>query len=449
VTLSLPSPGNCGRLGRPDNSIGELLFYRLCPVRSCQAHPNGPTSLLVDRLEALAAWFDRIAAPEWRWMIKRLSANDTGATGAHQVGIYVPRGFALTAFPSLTADELNPRVAMRYELTSHGQRGSPSLIYYNNRRISGGTRDETRLTGFGGSASSLQDPENTGAIAVFAMRPSLGGGELLAWLSSSLEEDDDVEMRVGPLIPGNVLLRETSPRGVTTLTELSPHIPGDCACDLSATELPLGWSTAYPTGEAMRDEAVRRCRAGGQSPDIRLLRRHRCEHALFKSVEAAIESRRVATGFPDVDTFMSLAHTIANRRKSRAGRSLELQVERILEEEGVCFERGAEDEDGNRLDFVFPSGAAYRAATPGQSSSIYFLSAKRTLKERWSQVLKEGKRVTERHLLTLDEGVSEAQFDLMKRARLHLVVPSPNIAKFPPAIRSKLVSFGAFLDKVR
>ncbi|MBM4434160.1 MAG: type II restriction endonuclease [Chloroflexi bacterium] len=409
----------------------------------------GPATLTrVDRVEALAGWFERVAAPEWRWIIKRLSANDTGATGAHQVGIYVPRDFALSAFPALTAKELNPRVPLRYELTSHDQTANPNLIYYNNRPIAGGTRDEARITGFGGSASSLQDAENTGAIVLFALRATPTGGELVAWLSSSLEEDDDIETRVGPLVPGAVLLREPGPRGVATLTEIAPHVQGDCACDLAATELPPGWSTGYPSGESLRDEAVRRCRADGQSPDIRLLQRHRCEHALYKSIESAIETRRVAAGFPDLETFMSLAHTIANRRKSRAGRSLELQVERILEEESIGFERGAPDEDGNRLDFVFPSGSAYKDAASGDPS-VHFLSAKRTLKERWSQVLKEGKKVPTRHLLTLDEGVSEGQFALMQRAGLQLVVPAPNVAKFPPNIRTRLLTFEGFLARVR
>ncbi len=36
-------------------------------------------------------WFSVLAADSnWYVYIKRLSANDTGATGSHQVGIYIP-----------------------------------------------------------------------------------------------------------------------------------------------------------------------------------------------------------------------------------------------------------------------------------------------------------------------------------------------------------------------
>lgn len=76
---------------------------------------------------------------------KRLSANDLGATGGHQVGVLVPKAF-VSHFPALDSPTRNPRAPVR--LMHGGQLfREGNFIYYNNRRF-GGTRDEYRVTPF-------------------------------------------------------------------------------------------------------------------------------------------------------------------------------------------------------------------------------------------------------------------------------------------------------------
>ena len=41
----------------------------------------------MDRIQLLERWLESVSAPDWVWFAKRLSANDTGATGTHQVGL--------------------------------------------------------------------------------------------------------------------------------------------------------------------------------------------------------------------------------------------------------------------------------------------------------------------------------------------------------------------------
>ena len=62
----------------------------------------------------LADWMARFARPDRLWYAKRLSGNDTLATGAHQAGPYVPRDFLISLFPSLS------RPGVRPELTTFG-----------------------------------------------------------------------------------------------------------------------------------------------------------------------------------------------------------------------------------------------------------------------------------------------------------------------------------------
>jgi hypothetical protein len=394
----------------------------------------------VGHLEALRDWLVRIGADDWVWFAKRLSANDTGLTRSHQVGFYVPRQFALAVAPELERPVDNPRRRLAFHLVSHDQVASPDLIYYNSRivRQQRNGRNEFRVTGFGGRQSALQDPESTGAILITASYTT--GDRVEAWLADTLEEEDALESVIGSLEPATEIVRLFPAGGLAQLV-VAPS-PADCEPDLA--DLPAAWATAFPAGRELMDEAVRRRPGRGHGPDRRLVDRYRCEFGLFKVVETAHVLPLIGTGFPTVDDFLGVAQTVANRRKSRAGRSLELHLARIFTEERVPFEAGARTEGNRQPDFLFPSGAAYRAGRPTR-----MLGVKTTVKDRWRQVLDEASRIPEKHLFTLSEGVSPDQFTQMQEARLQLVVPAANVHKFPVAVRPHLATLADFIDLVR
>ena len=52
------------------------------------------------------------------------------------------------------------------------------------------------------------------------------------------------------------------------------------------------------------------------------------------------------------------------------------------------------------------------------------LGAKSTCKDRWRQVLSEAQRIPNKHLLTLEPGISENQTDEMQAKRLQLILPA-------------------------
>ena len=76
---------------------------------------------------------------------KTLSKNDTGDTGAHQVGILVPKqSDILSFFPRLATNVKNPRTLIRFK-DDDGSHWDFAFIYYNNKFFDG-TRNEYRLT---------------------------------------------------------------------------------------------------------------------------------------------------------------------------------------------------------------------------------------------------------------------------------------------------------------
>lgn len=387
-------------------------------------------------IERLRGWLATVADDGWYWFAKRLSANDTGQTGGHQAGFYVPKPFAFTLAPGLNQNGGNPRQTFAFNIVSHDQHPRPDLIYYNQL-----TRDECRFTGFGGSTSVLQDPESTGAVLFLAFRR--GTTEAAGWLATTIDEEDLIEKTVGPTPPGAFALRLPDPQGQLVLTEFITA-PEPCKPDIA--ELPAGWATTFPNGDALAAEAIKRARATGD-PDRRILRRYRCETSLFQVVQDAHLLPAMAAVKTPAD-FLALARRVLNQRMSRAGGALERHLKAIFDEEGVAYCHNCTTEGTHQPDFLFPSLARYQAAPIG-SPDIKMLAAKTTVKERWEQILAEADKIPSKHLFTLTEGVSIPQFERMRNANVTLVVPKDNIEKFPISIRPELMTLAGLINMVK
>lgn len=162
-------------------------------------------------------------------------------------------------------------------------------------------------------------------------------------------------------------------------------------------------------------------------PDEALVLWMEREEQLFRRLERRIVADRIGEGFAtsdgaDVDGFLAFSLSVQNRRKARAGAALENHLAAVFEAHEIRYSRGAETENRNRPDFLFPGQAEYRdPAFP--SARLTMLGAKSTLKDRWRQVLSEAIRIDAKHLLTLEPGVSENQTDEMRAKLLQLVVP--------------------------
>jgi hypothetical protein len=79
------------------------------------------------------------------------------------------------------------------------------------------------------------------------------------------------------------------------------------------------------------------------------------------------------------------------------------------------------------------------------------VGVKTTCKDRWPQVLKEAKRVAEKHLLTLQKGMGVKQLKEMRAANVTLVVPQAYHKFYPPYSKTgvQLMTVQEFIDKVK
>lgn len=190
-----------------------------------------------------------------------------------------------------------------------------------------------------------------------------------------------------------------------------------------------------------------------EDPDTTLVKWVNREEALFKLMEQYLIKERLQKGFVsegevDVDAFIQFSLSVHNRRKSRAGLSLENHIEALLKKQNILYSHTPVTENKSKPDFIFPCIEAYRD-TSYPHLYLTMLGAKSTCKDRWRQVLSEADRIEKKHLLTLESAISENQTNEMIDKQLQLVLPLPIHETYTKTQRLWLYSVKMFLEEVK
>lgn len=383
--------------------------------------------------ELLAQVIDSIVSGKGTFF-RYITANDVGATGGHQVGFYVPKEASSLLFAHLGQKGENKERTVK--ICWQGEFETESRFKYYGC----GTRNEYRITRFGRNFPYLRE-EYTGSLLVFTQKDDA------YYTAFVLERDQDIEgffshFNISPTA-NSVLLHSSV--GDTSVLE-----------DRLRAIFLKRYATCFPDARVLafwgkKFELV--CRGYNRRyivhhPDDVLLAWINREFELFKTLEETIYSPTYSTPFASCEELISFANTILNRRKSRAGRSLELHLERIFHYSGLPFATQAQTEGNKRPDFLFPSEEAYHNPhfTPSQ---LYFLGAKTTCKDRWRQILNEADRIPNKHLFTLQKGISRPQLTEMRKAGVHLVVPKAHLTAFDKEYQSQILSLERFIEIVK
>ncbi|MFN3399253.1 MAG: type II restriction endonuclease, partial [Ferrovibrio sp.] len=180
-------------------------------------------------------------------------------------------------------------------------------------------------------------------------------------------------------------------------------------------------------------------------PDQVILSWMEREEILFRTLERHMISDRLQAGFGgDVDAFIKFSLSVQNRRKSRAGSALENHLEYLFGGLRIQHSRTPITEGRAKPDFVFPSQSKYHDER-FPTSLLTVLGVKSTCKDRWRQVLAEADRVPEKHLLTLEPGISENQTNEMQAKGLQLVLPKALHSSYRDSQKKWLFSVADFL----
>lgn len=391
--------------------------------------------------ERLQPFLDLLDTESGVVFAKRLSANDTGASDAHQAGIYLPNDVAFHLCPRLIHGGTNPDSHFQAAIVSHGVERHNRLTWYNQK-----SRNECRITRWADEyrRNSVLISSMTGALVVILFK--VVANEIVyswVWFCATPDEEDVLEERLGIVEPGKVLFDGTYSARGTYRGGSDNNI-----CARLIESIPRAWHTTFPDSQEIVRLTYGLLASSGESADLRLLARRECEYRIFQTVEESHVLPKIRAGFDSVDAFVELANSVTNRRKSRSGKSFEHQLEQIFTEDHLSNTRGGKTEGKKTPDFLFPSVTRYHdAAWPREK--IRMLGVKTTCKDRWRQILNEAGQIQNKHLITLQEGVSVEQFREMESSGVTLVVPKNLHRAYPKEIREHLVSLSTFIMETK
>lgn len=132
--------------------------------------------------------------------------------------------------------------------------------------------------------------------------------------------------------------------------------------------------------------------------------------------------------------------SLTQSRRTRAGAAFETVVTTLFEALGYPYSEQPEL-SGSKPDFVLPSVEHYGAF----ATDCLIFTCKRTLRERWRQVVTEGLTGQAFYLATIDRGLSTAELERMKIRNVLVVVPASIKLQHYPAILN-VITFESFFD---
>jgi hypothetical protein len=366
---------------------------------------------------------------------KFITANDTGSTGGHQSGFHIHKHAWSLFFdkPGEKGTNADKIVTIKWQNDFETE---SRFIYYGV-----GTRNEYRLTRFGKGFPFLSD-DNVGDLLIISKKSST------YYEAYILQKDEEIEEFFAAL---NITINDTN-KIIPKLFQVSPEDKMYQCFIAYLTSLKID----FPSTHDLSGNA-RRCfnnsygidlKLLANDPDTRLLSWLDAEFQLFKTIENDRYSVRIKSPFSSVGELVETANTILNRRKSRAGKSLEHHLQEIFILLKIAFESQVITEDNKKPDFLFPNREAY-LNPKFDDKKLCVLASKTTCKDRWRQVLNEADRIKTKHLFTLQQGISSNQLEEMIKYNVQLVVPKLYLSSFPSQFHDRIMTLDRFIKHVQ
>lgn len=274
-----------------------------------------------------------------------ITANDTGKNGSHQAGFYIPKCAAALLFdtPGVKGENKDKMVKVKWQddFTTDSR-----FIYYGQ-----GTRNEYRITRFGKGFPFFEE-DNVGDLLIIAQQSED------YYYGFVLQTDQDIDDFFAYF--------NLSPEKTNQLIDVTQASTPEKQLEIGIQEL-VALYADFPETRQMAQFArdiynkvhhitdVHICK----SPDEQLLKWIDTEYGLFRSFEEKVYAPIYSVPFPNCQELVKFSNIILNRRKSRAGKSLEHHLATIFTAAQLEYEEQAVTEDNKKPDFLFPNGEAY------------------------------------------------------------------------------------------
>jgi hypothetical protein len=362
-----------------------------------------------------------------------ITANDTHASGSHQAGFLMPIAAYSLVFNQerIKRENKDCWVNIRWQ---NDRVTNNRMIYY------GKVKNELRITRFGKRFPFFEE-KYVGDLLIIAKQTDED------YEGYVLSTEDEIETFMSYFN----LSTEVANQMIDVNQRLNEDEILQAAIDITikdlqdfplTTEMGRMAQNIYNQLHRIKEKDV--CRA----PDNILLKWYNTELSLFRSLEEKVYRSIYTRPFIDCQSLIDFSNKILNRRKSRAGKSLEHHLSAIFASEQLLFEEQVVTENNKKPDFLFPNTVCYHNFEfPAEDITV--LGAKTTCKDRWRQVINEADRVDEKYLFTLQQGISKNQLQEMADERVKLVIPKSHIESFPEEYRDNLNTLSSFIAIVK
>lgn len=363
-----------------------------------------------------------------------ITVNDTGNNGSHQSGFYIPKCAAPLLFDTPGRRGENKDKAVRVQWQDDFITES-RFIYYGQK-----SRNEYRITRFGRGFPFFGE-DNVGDLLVLA------GYDDDYYYGYVLQSDEDIEdffahFGLSSQTTNQLIDTRPLPTSEELVAEGIKHAVAMCADFPDTRWMAQHAMDIFNAAHGIEEGDIL------ADPDKQLLNWNATEYELFRSLEDKLYAAIYSHPFSDCQSLIAFSNTILNRRKSRAGKSLEHHLASIFTTAKLRFEEQAMTEDKKRPDFLFPDGVAYHNLL-FPAEDLVFLGAKTTCKDRWRQILDEAARIETKHLFTMQQGIPASQLLQMRHAKVRLVVPAQYKKSFAPEYQSDIDTLQTFIEFVR
>lgn len=365
---------------------------------------------------------------------KFITTNDTGSTGGHQAGFHIHKHSWELFFdkPGEKGQNKDKFITIKWQGDFET---SSRFIYYG-----AGTRNEYRLTRFGRGFPFLEDT-NIGDLLVVCKKSD---DFYEAFVLQSDEEIDEffAAVNISSNDTNGIIPKQFQLTGEDKLMQCFIAFLKSLKIDFPTTvSLASHSRNCYNEAYNITSKLIR------TNPDREILNWLDAEFQLFKVIEKDRYNSRIQKPFKTVEELVETANTILNRRKSRAGKSLEHHLSEMFRTFNLLFATQATTEGSKKPDFLFPTADAYYD-TKFNPKKLVVLASKTTCKDRWRQILNEADRVKTKHLFTLQQGISKNQLEEMYKYNVCLVVPKPYLSSFPADFKDRILTLNDFVAHI-
>ncbi|MEB1809741.1 MAG: type II restriction endonuclease [Bacillaceae bacterium] len=364
-----------------------------------------------------------------RFYCKFISANDVDLTGANQVGLYIQKA----AWNIFFKEEGKKGDNKDKYITVHIDGDNPfesRVIYYGR-----GTRNEYRLTRFW-SNSPFDKTEQVGNLIIFIPMDTENYKVFI------FDTEEEIESFIDTFSLSLVNNNSAYFSGVSQGSDLNAELEKRIEEEASRFN---DFPETIRLAELARNLHYEVFKSKKYQADDLILEWIKTEYSVFRAIERRVYKEHLMKPFGELDPLLEFASSALNRRKSRAGKSLEHHIAFLLSSFHIPFSHPGKSEGNKKPDFLFPSNADY-ANSRYPTDNLIFLGAKTTCKDRWRQILNEAKRVETKHLFTLQQGITTNQLDEMEEENVILVVPKPYHKLYPKKDKARLWTVEKFIS---